>query len=597
MGKHTRIGLIIVVLLACACGGGDGGTQAPTEASEIAALEPTAVPVSPIPPTETAAPEPSPTDIPPTATSTAAPTVAPPTPTPLPPAEPTVTATPDVPFEEVTLTTEDGMNLAATLFGDGKVAVLLLHHGIGNADEKSWHSFARSAAERGFAVLTLSYRGRGKSGGDPDRGNLLTDARAAATFLQERGFGRLVCMGAGVWGATPCIQLASEVGLDGLVVLSSSLTPSPDSEVTDEDLKELTAASLYVYGERDHEGIPEAMTEMYRLSPEPKEIVTFDTTARGTELLRSAYADDMRELLLGFLAELPPAVEATSKPPSTSDTAPTSPSLGDTWIRPTDGMVMLYVPGGTFQMGSSEAEIEAQLSECEGITTYCNHKFYKDETPQHPVTVDGYWLDQTEVTNAQFAAFLNEHGNRAENGGQCAELNEGYIRIKEVNGEYVPMTGAGDHPVLMISWVGADAYCRWAGGRLPTEAEWEYAARGKEGNIYPWGDERPNCDLANSGACAGTTLPAAGMPDGSSWCGAMGMAGNAWEWTSDLFGPYSSIPQVNPTGSTTGGMHVLRGGGWHANDWMARSAYRLHDTGSSSHVGCIGLRCALTPQE
>jgi formylglycine-generating enzyme required for sulfatase activity len=260
-------------------------------------------------------------------------------------------------------------------------------------------------------------------------------------------------------------------------------------------------------------------------------------------------------------------------------------------------MLMLYVPGGTFMMGSSEAEIEAQLAACEGITTYCTRKFYQDETPQHPVTIDGFWLDRTEVTNEQFAAFLNKHGNEAENGGQCAELNEGYIRIKEEDGEYVPMNRAEDHPVVMISWVGADAYCRWAGGRLPTEAEWEYAARGERGTIYPWGDERPNCDLANSGACAGTTLPATGQPAGASWCGAMGMAGNAWEWTADLFGPYSAAHQVNPTGSTTGGLRVLKGGGWHANDWMARSAFRLHDTGSSSHVGCIGFRCAYTLPE
>jgi formylglycine-generating enzyme required for sulfatase activity len=145
----------------------------------------------------------------------------------------------------------------------------------------------------------------------------------------------------------------------------------------------------------------------------------------------------------------------------------------------------------------------------------------------------------------------------------------------------------------MVTWYGGDAYCRWVGGRLPTEAEWEYAARGPEGNIYPWGSEAPTCELANSGACHGATAPAAGLPDGASWCGVLGMAGNAWEWTVDRFGPYSGAPQENPMGAPDGIMRVLRGGGWHANEWMARSAFRLHDTAPGGAVGCIGFRCVV----
>jgi formylglycine-generating enzyme required for sulfatase activity len=238
------------------------------------------------------------------------------------------------------------------------------------------------------------------------------------------------------------------------------------------------------------------------------------------------------------------------------------PALGDTQVRPADDMVMVYVPGGTFPMGSAEDDPES----------------VPDELPQHLVTLDGFWIDQTEVANAQFVGFLNEHGNRDEQGVKMIVLDEGYAQISQEDDQFVTSEAALDRPVVMVTWHGAVAYCEWAGGRLPTEAEWEYAARGPEGNLYPWGNSPPTCDLANYGTCIGVPVQVGSRPAGASWCGALEMAGNVWEWVTDWFEPYSDLAQENPTGPASGDVPVLRGGGWHAPRWEIRAAYRQHET-------------------
>jgi formylglycine-generating enzyme required for sulfatase activity len=237
-------------------------------------------------------------------------------------------------------------------------------------------------------------------------------------------------------------------------------------------------------------------------------------------------------------------------------------------------MVMVYVPGGTFQMGSSEGDSGA----------------HDDEFPQHTVTLDDFWIDQTEVTNAQFAAFLNDQGNQTEGGTTWLELEDEYCLIEQVEGQYRPKSGYADHPVIEVSWYGADAYCGWVGAQLPTEAKWEYAARGKQGYIYPWGNDAPTCERAQ-GECSGRTVPVGSLPDGASWCGALDMAGNVWEWTADWYGDYPSGAQTDPTGPADGGPKVLRGGGWR-HDWgYVRAAGRGYNA-PSGRVSYIGFRCA-----
>jgi formylglycine-generating enzyme required for sulfatase activity len=258
----------------------------------------------------------------------------------------------------------------------------------------------------------------------------------------------------------------------------------------------------------------------------------------------------------------PPArATPTSTPPPPPTPADAFPALGDTWVRPADGMLMVYVPGGTFPMGSAGDDPDAVA----------------DELPQHMVTLDGFWTDQTEVTNAQFVPFLNGHGNRGVQGVKMIALDEGYTQISQVGDQFVTTEAALDRPVVMVTWHGAATYCEWAGGRLPTEAEWEYAARGPEGNLYPWGNAPPTCDLANYADCARVLVQAGSRPAGASWCGALDMAGNVWEWVADRFGPYSDLPQENPAGPDSGDVPVLRGGGWHSPRWEIRAAYRQHE--------------------
>jgi len=248
-------------------------------------------------------------------------------------------------------------------------------------------------------------------------------------------------------------------------------------------------------------------------------------------------------------------------------------SAGDTWTRPADGMVMVYVPGGEFEMGSTEGD--------------------GDEQPVHTVALDAFWIDRTEVSNDQFAAFLNVQGNQEEGGVTWLDLEDEDCLIEQVDGEFRPKSGYADHPVIEVTWYGAAAYCEWAGARLPTEAEWEYAARGPEGHIYPWGNEDPTCNLARYSECSGRTVLVGSLPDGASWCGALGLAGNVWEWVADWHDGdyYESSPSRNPLGPEEGDGRVLRGGSWIYDAGHLLSAYRGWEQPVSRFEDC-GFRCA-----
>lgn len=138
------------------------------------------------------------------------------------------------------------------------------------------------------------------------------------------------------------------------------------------------------------------------------------------------------------------------------------------------------------------------------------------------------------------------------------QMERGYCQIRQEDGEYL-VGNAAYHLVLMVTWYRADTYCQWVEGRLPTEAEWENAARGPDGHLYPWGDDAPTCGLARYGDCARSPIPVASLPDGASLCGALDMTGNVWEWVADWFGRYPSRHQENPTGPVSGSFRVLRG--------------------------------------
>jgi formylglycine-generating enzyme required for sulfatase activity len=240
------------------------------------------------------------------------------------------------------------------------------------------------------------------------------------------------------------------------------------------------------------------------------------------------------------------------------------PSAGETWTRPADGAVMVYVPAGEFLMGSTDADPDAA----------------PHEKPQHTVYLDAFWIDRTEVTNAQYR--------------KCVEAEA----CEEPQCWAFDKYSAPDQPVVCVSWDAAQAYAAWAGGRLPTEAEWEKAARGTDGRLYPWGDSAPDCDKANYLGCAETSLPVASHPDGASPYGVLDMAGNAYEWVADWYDEdyYSRSPDGNPQGPDTGDLRVLRGGSFFNLQGFVRCAARYWLYPLGGHRS-IGFRVVLSPDD
>jgi len=271
----------------------------------------------------------------------------------------------------------------------------------------------------------------------------------------------------------------------------------------------------------------------------------------------------------------PPAPTATPTPVPPTPTP--EPAIGSTMVSPVDGMEMVYVPAGEFPMGSREGDSGAD----------------SDQFLLYTVYLGGFWIDRTEVTNEQY--------RRCVEAGTCRALTS----CDWGEPTYADPTKA-DHPVVCVPWENANNYCGWASRRLPTEAEWEKAARGTDGRKYPWGNSfdgsrlnfcDANCefDHRDSNADDGyeRTAPVGSYPRGSSPYGVLDMAGNVWEWVADWFAPdYSGdSPASNPSGPTTGDRRVLRGGGWYYNERLARAAIRNsgYPNFRSYHVG---FRCA-----
>ena len=245
----------------------------------------------------------------------------------------------------------------------------------------------------------------------------------------------------------------------------------------------------------------------------------------------------------------PPPTEISVRPPANA-------SLGDTWTRPADEMVMVYVPEGEFEMGSTDR--------------------HEDEQPVHTVALDGFWIDRTEVTNAQYLRCVEAEACQA----------PGFMNIEFKD------PAKTDHPKVSTDWSGAEAYCEWAGAQLLTEAGWEYAARGPESLKYPWGDSAPDDSLLNYDEDVHDTTEVGSFPDGVSWCGALDMAGNAAEWVADWYAEdyYESSPARNPTGPTSGERRVMRGGDWQYTLSCVYSANRGWCYGGMVSSG--GFRCA-----
>jgi len=220
---------------------------------------------------------------------------------------------------------------------------------------------------------------------------------------------------------------------------------------------------------------------------------------------------------------------------------------------------MVLVPAGEFTMGSTTGDA--------------------DEQPAHLVHVDAFLIDIYEVTVMRYAAFLKATGGNSPSDWKTA--NQPIYQKR---------------PVANVEWAEAAAYCTWAGKRLPTEAEWEKAARGTDGRLYPWGNNPPTPRHARYGKTEshnhGTLASVGTLEQGKSPYGLYDMAGNVWEWVSDLYdyNYYKVSPSKNPTGPATGGTRAVRGGAWNSNPRAMRSSNR--SLISPTDQGLNGFRCA-----
>jgi formylglycine-generating enzyme required for sulfatase activity len=251
--------------------------------------------------------------------------------------------------------------------------------------------------------------------------------------------------------------------------------------------------------------------------------------------------------------------------------------LGSTGIasaQPAEPPRMVRIPGGTFTMGSD--------------------KGLADERPPHPVMVRSFWIDTHAVTNAEFAGFLQRLGQTSNARGQhLFDWDGGDARIHKVRGEWRADPGYENHPANEMTWYGARDYCAALGKRLPTEAEREYAARGRDGRTYPWGEAAPDPTRARYGVGWIRTVPAGSLPKGATPEGIHDLAGNVHEWTSSIAMPYPYRADDSREEPDRLADRVVRGGAADTGPETLRSSWRGASVSRAARAGHhnIGFHC------
>ena len=278
-----------------------------------------------------------------------------------------------------------------------------------------------------------------------------------------------------------------------------------------------------------------------------------------------------------FPTATPVPLNPTAAPASDSTDA------GSERVSSVDGMVQVFIPEGSFRMGGLDVKAE------------------EDEKPDHAVSMSAFWMDKLETTNAMYMLCVQEGAGEPPDFFR-SEKHQKYFNTDEY----------ADYPVIYVTWGDATDYCTWAGKRLPTEAQWEYAARGNDFRSFPWGDERPDTSRANFDHKINDVSRVGSFPAGASPFGVLDMSGNVWEWVSDFYDAdyYSLAVAANPTGplaamGTLSQNRVIRGGSYQDVEKDIRVTNRGHASGPNPDANDmdspeyhgesspkIGFRCA-----
>ena len=318
-------------------------------------------------------------------------------------------------------------------------------------------------------------------------------------------------------------------------------------------------------------------------------------------MIHKLFISLMIVLIITACAPATPAPVPTTTPVPATSTATiiSTPTLGigSTLTSDKDGMTLVFVPAGEFTMGS---DADDALAECQKFLqkfiSDCDRGYFTNEEPPHSVQVDAFWIDQTEVTNKMYALCVEA--------GVCQEPTS---TGSDTHSNYYGNAEFDNYPVIFADWSMAKTYCEWAGRRLPTEAEWEKAARGENASVYPWGDTFDGslvnfCDTNCSSYWANKSFndefadvaPVGSYPTGKSVYGALDMAGNVWEWVSSLDKPYPYDATDGRENLDSSDARVLRGGAWRYDNNSVRSAFRNRYFPSNSDSS-VGFRCSRSP--
>ena len=217
-----------------------------------------------------------------------------------------------------------------------------------------------------------------------------------------------------------------------------------------------------------------------------------------------------------------------------------------------------------------------------------------DEKPEHRFFVKSFLIDVLPVSNADFAKFLNARGLKNHLGESFYDDDDRDARIHQQNSLWQADRGYATHPVNEVSWLGARDYCTWLNKRLPTEAEWEKAARGTDGRMYPWGNSKPDRNRALYGAAYNSSAPVDAFPEGASPYGALDLSGNQWEWVSSAYRPYPYSADDGRENQTPGPIRSTRGGGHDSSEDELTTTQRGRNLSRNPRAGHhnIGFRCA-----